>query len=113
MTRINDALLVQRVDDDLVLLNESTGAEVLIEERRRAAFFRVVQAATSFGREHPDREYRDEVGPTLHVVADAGRLEVRCLKTGEEVAVAEPDWDALTAALQYLTRNDFDLTDEA
>lgn len=35
MTRINDSTLIQRVDDDLVLLNESTGAEVFVEERRR------------------------------------------------------------------------------
>lgn len=113
MTRINPTTLVQRVDDDLVLSDESTGAEVLVPEPRRAAFFQTVLRAVNVERNTPGTDSTATVGPTIRVETDRDRLEVRDLKTGQAVTVPPNDWDALTAALQYLTWNDYDLTDEA
>lgn len=43
MTRLNDHQLIQRVDDDIVLIDESRGEEVLIPAHRVANFRSAVE----------------------------------------------------------------------
>lgn len=102
MTRLNDHQLIQRVDDDIVLIDESRGEEVLIPARRvenfRSAVEYLVDAcATS------EEEHRQDCGPTLQVHGDQSKIEVVDLSAGEDVAVPSEDWQLLIDALRYLS----------
>lgn len=101
MTRLNDHQLIQRVDDDIVIIDEARGEEVLIPGRRVANFQAsidyLIEAAAS-----SEEEHRQDCGPTLQVHGDASKIEVVDLSAGEDVTIRAEDWDRFRTALDYL-----------
>lgn len=102
MTRINDRLLIQAVESDLVVLDETVGAEILVPEQRRHQFWIEFDRLATLCRSGEDCHHRTEVGPTLILRSDPSRIEVIDLSGGDEVAFPEASWDAATSALRYL-----------
>jgi len=81
MTRINDRLLVQNVDGDVVILDEHTGAEIVIP---RAQLWHTAMAVWSVATADPEPE-RPVTDPTPIVGMSGARFS-------ENIIVDEIAW---------------------
>ena len=109
MTRINDRLLIQKVEADVVVMDEVTGTEITVPERRVFQLMQEWTVLTAALTLNPDAAAsRADVGPTLVLRGEPHVIELVDFQAGEEIRIRQEDWGKVRDTLHYFSGIELD-----